>query len=176
MENGTFCGFQIQRHMTIDNAWCVTGCGTGAYQEFYKDIGRNIQNIETYRNGNSKRVNVDPCLIEGIILDQHAIENPASFWSQHKKDGTMDTFLEIARYIPEVERELKQGHSLLALLKDPCLGPCAAIYFDTRRPDALDLIDCGGFYWFQSNGRHRVLAARALGYAIPARIRGHLKT
>lgn len=174
MAKDTFCGFRIEPHATIQNAWCVAGDNVAAYQDFYRNIGENIQNIETYPNGNTAHVTLDPARIEGILLDEHAVSDPTAFWSQHRKNGTMKTFLEIARRIPDVEFELRRGHSLLSLLRNPELGQCASIYFDMRRPDALHLVDCGSFYWFQSNGRHRVLAARAAGCSIPARITGRL--
>lgn len=174
MAQDTFCGFQIETHATIRNAWCIAGRNVTAYQDFYRNIGENIQNIETYPNGNTARVMLDPARIEGILLDEHAVSDPASFWSQHKKNGTIETFLAIAEYIPDVETAFKRGRNLKSLLADPVLGTCAAIYFDTRQPDALSLVDCGDFYWFQSNGRHRVLAARMLGHRIPAKITGRL--
>jgi hypothetical protein len=60
------------------------------------------------------------------------------------------------------------GATLQELSEDPKLGSCASIYF-ANKPK---VIENDGYYEFESNGRHRILAARALGYDIPVEVIG----
>ena len=60
------------------------------------------------------------------------------------------------------------------MLADPDLGPCAGIYFNPNHGNAPTLLEGDGFYVFQSNGRHRILAAKELGYSFPIRVIGKL--
>ena len=78
--------------------------------------------------------------------------------------------MEIASHIPEVQAALDSGKSIEELLEDERLGTCTALYFDPSK--MTEVMDCGDYYEFQSNGRHRVLAARELGYDIPVQIVG----
>ena len=109
--------------------------------------------------------------------DARAMACPGAFWSQHRRGGTLGSFLETAGRIVSVRAVLDAGVPLDELLRDPELGQCASIYFDLRRPDALNVVDVGPgeFLWFQSNGRHRVMAARLAGCRIPVKIEGRME-
>lgn len=114
-------------------------------------------------------LDISPNLIEGIHLGKGEAENPAVFWRQHKKDGgTAESFQEIASRIPEVRRRIALGATLSELEDDPLLSDCAGIYFRNKP----EVIKCDGYYEFVGNGRHRILAARALGYSIPVKVIG----
>lgn len=65
---------------------------------------------------------------------------------------------------------LNNGRSLEDLKSDPVLGRCASIYFDSANIPRVERWD--GYYTFDGDGRHRILAARELGYDIPVRVIG----
>ena len=113
---------------------------------------------------------INPSDIEGISLGDNDIADPAIFWSQHMTGGTENSFKEIAALIPEVQKELSMGRSLDDLIEDPRLGKCASLYFDPA--NMPEVIECDGYYEFQSNGRHRILAAREMGYDMPVKVIG----
>lgn len=128
--------------------------------DFYTEMfGENAQ-VET----------VDSSSIEGIRVSEHDISDTGIFWGQHKSGGSKESFVEIASKIPEVKEALAKGKSLFELENDEELGTCTAIYFDPS--NIPQVIQCDGYYEFQSNGRHRIIAARELGYDIPVKIIG----
>lgn len=116
---------------------------------------------------------IDPGDIEGIRLSDNDLADPSLFWGQHLTDGTEESFKEIAALIPEVQAQLAGGRSLDDLIEDPRLGKCASIYFDPS--NIPEVIECDGYYEFQSNGRHRILAAREMGYDMPVKVIGSRK-
>lgn len=111
---------------------------------------------------------ISPSLIEGIHLGKSEVENPSIFWEQHEKGGTAESFQEIASHIPEVRERLASGDSLDDLANDEKLSECASIYFKNKP----QVIERDGYYEFDSNGRHRIMATRALGYDIPVSVVG----
>lgn len=111
---------------------------------------------------------VSPGLIEGIHLGKGEVEDPSVFWGQHEKGGTAESFQEIASHIPEVRDRLAAGDTLDDLAGDEKLSDCASIYFRNMP----EVIERDGYYEFNSNGRHRILAARALGHDIPVKVIG----
>lgn len=116
---------------------------------------------------------IDPRDIEGIRLSDNDIADPSLFWGQHLTGGSEESFKEIAAFIPEVQAQLAAGRSLSDLIEDPRLGRCASIYFDPS--NMPEVIECDGYYEFQSNGRHRILAAREMGYDMPVKVIGTRK-
>lgn len=111
---------------------------------------------------------ISPGLIEGIHLGKGEVEDPSVFWGQHEKGGTAESFQEIASHIPEVRDRLAAGDTLDDLAGDDKLSDCASIYFRNMP----EVIERDGYYEFNSNGRHRILAARALGHDIPVKVIG----
>ena len=126
----------------------------------------------TYESlGNSSYIEfISASSIEGIHLGTSEMNDSGRFWSQHKNDGTKESFIEIASHIPEVRSQLEQGRNLGEIKEDPLLGNCADLYFDPSNMPGV--VKSNGYYEFDSNGRHRILAARELGYDIPVRIIG----
>ena len=120
--------------------------------------------------GNAPIEMVSSSVVEGIQISQYDIDNPVAFWGQHFVGGTIDTFTKIAANIPKVRAELELGRSLPSLLEDKKLGKCASMYFDPV--NMVQVIKHDGFYEFQSDGRHRILAARELGFDVPVIVIG----
>lgn len=116
---------------------------------------------------------INPNDIEGIGLSNNDIADPSLFWSQHMTGGTEISFKEIAALIPEVQNQLSMGRSLDDLIENPHLGKCASLYF--APVNMPKVIECDGYYEFQSNGRHRILAAREMGYDMPVEVIGTRK-
>lgn len=170
-DSADFSGFIANK--VSENKWHITGDGYPAYKQFYDNMGE--YHSSTYSDGNRVET-INPNLIEGISVSSREIENPDLFWSQHQAGGTKDSFVEIAKKIPLVQAKLNSGVSLNELFDDPELGTCASIYFDVNSPSAVRVLKGDGFYEFESNGRHRVLAARALGYAIPVVVVGTIES
>lgn len=128
-------------------------------QSTYEDLGKN-EIITTVSPGN----------IEGIHLGKTEAVDSSIFWRQHESGGTRESFVEIASHIPEVERLINAGLSLEAIRENPSLERCVNIYFEPSNIPRV--IQSNGYYEFDSNGRHRILAAREAGYNIPVRIVG----
>lgn len=119
---------------------------------------------------NSYTETISPSQIEGIHLGETEAMNSGVFWSQHKSDGSLDSFKEIASHIPEVKSQLDAGKSLTEIRSDPNLEACVSVYFE---PSNIPRVyKCDGYYEFEANGRHRILAARELGYDILVNVIG----
>ena len=80
--------------------------------------------------------------------------------------------MEIASHIPTVQSQLVEGKSLTEIFDDPIIGKCARIYFADDSEGMPRVVKVGDFYMFDSNGRHRIIAAREAGFDIPVRIIG----
>lgn len=155
----------------VDSHGFVKGNGYDSYINDWNSYGSAGFETDTASfEGINVTETIDPSSIEGIRVSENDIKAPGIFWGQHKTGGTAESFKEVASHIPEVKSELDKGRSLFDLENDPVLGPCASIYFDPQ--NMVQVIKCDGYYEFQSNGRHRVLAARETGYKIPVKIIG----
>lgn len=162
-----FSGCTAVKRSDQQDGWDIPGIGFAAYDDFRN----NHDNYErtTYDKPRMETAKADN--IEGISNIRTAdIEHPEIFWGRDS-GKTMQDFMDIAQHIPEVEKQLQAGRSLDDLMMDDRLGKCAAIYF----ADAPIVYKGEGFYEFSGNGRHRILAARALGLSIPVRVAGEIK-
>lgn len=166
-----FNGFDANK--VGNNSWHIKGAAYEAYKNFYDNMGNYT--ISGNSSSDKSVVMLNPNQIEGITISTREVQNPDTFWGQHKSDGSFESFLEIAKKIPAVQNKLNSGVSINDLINDPDLGQCASIYFDTNSPSAVRVLKGDGFYEFEYNGRHRILAARALGYSIPVIITGEIK-
>ena len=138
------------------------------FEQFMSDY-YNSEN-STYESYGSNTVveTVSPSSIEGIHLGKTEANDPGVFWGMHA--SSKEFFIETASHIPAVKAALDSGKSLYEVKADPVLGSCASIYFDPANIPRVE--KCGGYYSFDGDGRHRILAARELGYDIPVRIVG----
>lgn len=166
-----FCGLPAAPDPFVKNAWTLPGPGHGAYLDFRRNM--SAYDIRTY--GKQVPGSIDPAMVEDVLLDTASVARPELFWSQHMPLGTSATFEAVARRVPDVRAALDAGADLADLERDPWLGSCTRIYFNTGRPDALLVLKGPGFYWLQSNGRHRAIAARLAGLGeIPAAVIGEI--
>jgi len=159
-----FCGF------TVDANGIIKGNNYSLYMQTRKKYFEERLLIEE----SNYTLTINPALIEGINnISDYDIDNPAQFWCQHESGGTKESFVKIASQIPMVQSQIDLGVPLHEILNDPNLGKCASIYFN---PENMPHVTKGdGFFEFNSNGRHRILAARSVGYDIPVRVTGEFK-
>ena len=149
----------------VNNDTIVKGDHFDQYiKEFYDYDNSTYESL----NDNSYFETISPSAIEGIHLGEREAADENIFWSQHEKGGTMDSFKEIASHIPEVQRQLDSGKSLAEIMDNEELEKCASIYFDPQNIPRV--VKGDNYYEFQGNGRHRILAARELGYDIPVHV------
>lgn len=108
--------------------------------------------------------------IEGIRLGDTEISDSDRFWGMHSEDKEL--YSDAASHIPAVKEALDSGRSIEELKEDPVLGTCTSMYFDPEK--MIKVIKNDGFYEFESDGRHRIIAAREHGFDIPVKIVGIL--
>ena len=162
-KNNLFGSFETDRHINGSDVF-VKGDN---YERFKEDYYSQKESVyEAYDI--PKEIDIPPSMIEGIHLGEREMEDPAVFWGQHERGGSLESFKEIAKHIPEVRNQLSSGKRIDEILDDPVLSKCASIYF-VNKPR---VIDSNGYYEFESNGRHRILAAREVGYDIPVAVVG----
>jgi len=162
-EKHIFSGFETGNHRYGSDVF-VKG-------DHFDEFENNYYNSEQSRYvpfDEHKEIDISPSLIEGIHLGQSEAQDASKFWSQHESGGTADSFREIAVHIPEVRERMEQGTTLDELSEDPDLSECANIYFKNKP----QVVEHGDYYEFDTNGRHRILAARSLGMDIPVEVIG----
>ena len=140
------------------------------YNQFINDYYNSEQSVYESLGENELIKTVSPGNIEGIHLGNTEAADSSIFWSQHESGGTRESFVEIASHIPEVEGLLQAGLSLDEIREKTFLERCVNIYFEPSNIPRV--IQSRGYYEFDSNGRHRILAAREAGYNIPVKIVG----
>ncbi len=141
-----------------------------SYDQFIRDYYNSEQSTYESFGNNEVIATVSPGNIEGIHLGKIEAADVSIFWSQHESGGTKESFVEIASHIPEVEILLQAGLSLEEIRENSPLERCVNIYFEPLNIPRV--IQSHGYYEFDSNGRHRILAAREVGYNIPVKIVG----
>lgn len=161
---GAFCGFPVDEHGFVKTDDAAYNAFMGIYNNYTEDASI----IPT--NGDNSIEIINPLMIQGYALSRHEVEEPGKFWSMHDGGGTKGSFLQIAEKIPEVKSRLDAGESLSSLEADEELGACASLYFDPLEMPRV--VKCHGYYEFQGNGRHRIIAAALMGYDIPVMVTG----
>ena len=106
--------------------------------------------------------------IHEIRLSNEDVENEANFWGQHGREAK--DYEALAENIPEVMQRMKTGEPIESISKDPQIGATARLYF---HPDNMvKVYEYKGTYIFDSDGRHRVLAAQRMGVDLPVKVIG----
>ena len=116
---------------------------------------------------------ISPAMIEGVnVGGDRAMSNPDVFWGH--KGNCRERYMEMASHIPEVRSRLEAGETLEQIHAggSESMKACTVHYFGS---DMVQVKRADGYYSFNSDGRHRVLAARELGYEIPVRVTGVLR-
>ena len=140
------------------------------YDQFIHDYYNSEQSTYEDLGDNAIITTIQPGQIEGIHLGETEAADSSVFWSQHESGGTQDSFVEIASHIPEVNDLLQSGLTLNEIRENPSLERCVDIYFDPSNIPRV--VQSNGYYEFDTNGRHRILAAREAGYNIPVKVIG----
>ena len=130
-----------------------------AYRDFWESDAFSCERIE-----NPEVTYVRARDIEGVYIWDREVENPEGFWTRNGRQGwTRENIVRGASRIQDVRAELDKGQSLEVIAKDPQLAKTVDSYFQSP----IRVAKLGAFYIFQSDGRHRVLAAQTLDAYIP---------
>ncbi len=78
-----------------DNSWHIKGLGYEQYKNFYDNM--DSYTISGNHSSNKTVIMLDPNMIEGITISTREVQNPNTFWEQHKSDGSFEIFKEIAK-------------------------------------------------------------------------------
>ncbi len=158
----SFAGFETGK---LDNG---TNVIKGEHYQQYIEDYYSSEKSTFIRSDGIVVETISPSNIEGIHLDDRDINDPSVFWGMH--NSSKDFFEETASHIPEVQSAINNGRTIDDLRNDPVLGTCTSIYFDPQKIPRVEKND--GYYTFDGDGRHRIIAAREYGYNIPVRIVG----
>ena len=158
-----FDNYDYEKHINGSDVF-IKGDNYDSFRDDYYSAGDSV--FIPYEEHVERTIS--PSLIEGIHLGEREVKNPELFWSQHESHGTAESFREIASHIPEISSMLDRGTPIEEIQNNPELEACVNLYF-VNKPR---VIEHDGYYEFDSNGRHRILAARDLGYDIPVEVIG----
>lgn len=153
-----FDGFDVEQHINGSDFF-IKGDNYEQFKEYYY-LSHDDYVLEKYET--PLEIEISPSMIEGIHLGQSEISDPSIFWGQNKEEWSAETFKEITKMIPKVNEQLNSGKTINDLSFDPELSACITNYF-VKKPKVYEH---EGFYEFDHDGRHRILAARELGYNI----------
>lgn len=107
--------------------------------------------------------------IEGVYLNDREVQNPESFWTRNGRNGwSRENILRKAAHIEDIQKYMRRGASLEDLSQNPVLNSTIQSYYN----NPVRVARVNGYYVFQSDGRHRTLAAQSLDVYIPVLITG----
>ena len=156
------------RDYIIDNNGIIIGDNGELFARVRNEYDQKKFGLNKYDTSVIKTIS--PSLIEGIHLNENEVNDHNIFWGRGDKNKTEKSFNLIAQKIPIVEKMLEAGIPLSEIIEDDIFGVTASIYFDPNNIPTV--IKCGDFYEFVGNGRHRILAARNMGYNIKVKVIG----
>lgn len=132
----------------------------GEHFEEYRDFWENGDYSYT-RYDNPEIVYVRARDIEGVYIWDRERENPQGFWTRNGTRGwSRENIMRRASHIEDVRQNIDAGFSIEDLEDNPELNETIGSYY--REP--VQVASLGSFYVFQSDGRHRILAAQTLAY------------
>lgn len=107
--------------------------------------------------------------IEGVYLSDRELGNPEGFWTRNGREGwSRENILRRASHIQDVRQNTESGMSLDELSQNPVLDDTIRSYYN----NPVQVAQVGSYYVFQSDGRHRTLAAQSLDTYIPVLVTG----
>lgn len=132
------------------------------YREFWEKGDYSYTRYE-----NSEIVYVRARDIEGVYIWDIERENPQGFWTRNGIRGwSRENIMRRASHIEDVRQSIDAGFNIEDLEDNPELNETIGSYY--REP--VQVASLGSFYVFQSDGRHRILAAQTLDTYIPVLI------
>lgn len=143
----------------------------GKHHKKFLDYYKNFDGYEFQPYPYSIKRYVLPDDIEGITMYDSEASSPVRFWSQHETGGTLDSFIKtMTIHYPDVKERIESGESLSSIYQDDVLQKCARVYYENL--EMVKVREVNGFYEVMGGGRHRILAARRMGYDMPVEIVG----
>lgn len=122
-----------------------------------------------FSNENPELVYVRARDIEGVYLSDRELGNPEGFWTRNGREGwSRENILRRASHIQDVRQNTESGMSLDELSQNPVLDDTIRSYYN----NPVQVAQVGSYYVFQSDGRHRTLAAQSLDTYIPVLVTG----
>ena len=150
---------QLVKDRLSDERYFFSGEHFEEYRKFWESGDFSYEEIE-----NPEIVYIRARNIEGVYLWDTEKQNPEGFWTRHGKEGwSRENIVRRASRIQDVKLNLEHGIMLEELEKNPDLQETIYSYF--QKPVEVASLD--SFYVFQSDGRHRILAAQTLDTCIP---------
>lgn len=138
----------------------------GEHFEEYREFWENGDYSYT-RHDNPEIVYVRARDIEGVYIWDRERENPQGFWTRNGTRGwSRENIMRRASHIEDVRQNIEDGFNIDELEGNPELNETIGSYY--REP--VQVASLGSFYVFQSDGRHRILAAQTLDAYIPVLI------
>lgn len=102
-------------------------------------------------------------------MSDREVDNPDGFWTRNGRNGwSRNNILERASNLQTVRQSLESGLTLDQLSQNIELDNTIRSYYN----NPIRVVSAGDFYVFQSDGRHRTLAAQAIDAYIPVLITG----
>lgn len=102
-------------------------------------------------------------------LSDRELGNPEGFWTRNGREGwSRENILRRASHIQDVRQNTESGMSLDELSQNPVLDDTIRSYYN----NPVQVAQVGSYYVFQSDGRHRTLAAQSLDTYIPVLVTG----
>lgn len=123
-----------------------------------------IRQLNSYRSYDTPVVEtISPDSVFDIFnADSH------NFWNHH--GNTKADYMELASHLPEIQERMARGESLESIRSIPHLSNTVDAYYADDK--MMKVVKCENGYQFQDDGRHRMLAAREMGYDVPVKVVG----
>ena len=91
-----------------------------------------------------------------------------NFWNHH--GNTKEDYMELASHLPEIQERMANGESLDSIRSNPHLSNTVDAYYADDK--MMKVVKYEDGYQFQDDGRHRMMAAKELGYDVPVKVVG----
>lgn len=140
----------------------------GNHYEQYRDYWEN-GNYTFSRNETPELIYVRARDIEGVYLSDRELNNPEGFWTRNGREGwSRENILRRASHLQDVRQNIDAGISLDEMAQNSTLDDTIRSYYN----NPVQVAQVGSFFVFQSDGRHRTLAAQSLDAYIPVLVTG----